>query len=769
MNANWNNIEILIVGAGTMGASLAQTYAQNGFNVGLLDVSNEILQRGFSTIEKELDNAKGKIFSTKEISEIRSRIIGTTSYEIACKSKYLNLVIEAATERVDIKKEIFKTLDRLCPKHTVFASNSSSLDVNILAQVTKRSDKIVWMHYFYLPHKNRAAEYAGTKTASEESKAIARKYLKLGGKIPTHIRGSRKGGVADIIFVALLLEATRMLEEGFDIPTIEQAGKQAYGIPIGFLELMDATGLPVGLYSMKSFSDSSNPNDALYKVYGNFFSPRKNYIDLINEFNETADKNSVRWIKASSQKPVVSSQKVVDELCDRFLAIGFLTSTECVDAGLITIEDLELLTQNAFLWNKGPFTLMNEIGMKRVNDVVKKREELAKKFNQNFPVCDLLKKQMGKKSGWGLYLSNVYTEKEKKNAIRRITLSNPKAANAMDNKVFEELKREFSEANDDKKCKVIIFDTAPIKTFIAGAHIPTFIERIKAKNFKAIVDDTREWQNVMFNIMTGTSKPKIAIVDGQAFGGGVEVASAFALDENTITIITNRTSYSLPETRLGIYPGLRGTLTLPQLIYRKTNDVETALALACYFILAGGVTTSSPQMIYELGLADAIIPQHKRDDAVEIISQAIIDNNGKMISKEKLNSLQFEKLSTQISFAEKRELQIATELFSQADLLPTLFAQARGFLPLHYNNEAKAFAEKVVRRVANNSPNAVWISNYLISRGFENYLNGIDNNMLAEFELEHYLQQIFEHPDALIGLEAVVKGKQAEFKRRYPM
>src|SRR5208283_3628341 len=187
---------------------------------------------------------------------------------------------------------------------------------------------------------------------------------------------------------------------------------------------------------------------------------------------------------------------------------------------------------------------------------------------------------------------------------------------------------------------------------------------------------------------------------------------AFANDPNTIVLITNRTSFALPETRLGIYPGLRGTLTLPQVIYKKTTDKEVALALARYFILAGGLSTSSPQMIYHLGAAGVIVPQQRRDDIAEIIAEAMIANKGKMISKEQLCNLPFERLSTTLSFDESQQLRVAAELFSQADLIPTLYAQARGDRPLHYTGEMKSFAERVVRRVAAASPNAVWISNY---------------------------------------------------------
>ena len=775
MKTTWNDIELLIVGAGTMGASLAQTYAQSGFAIGLLDVSEEILQRGLSTIERELNGATGRIFSPLETRAIRERILGTTSYTEACKSSNLKLVIEAATERLDIKKEIFRCLDSLSAPEVVLASNSSSLDTNILANETRRADKVVWMHYFYLPHKNRAAEYAGTDTASEQSKRIARKYLKLGGKIPTHVHGSRKGGVADVIFVALLLEATRMLEEGFDIPTIEAAGKKAYGIPIGFLELMDATGLPVGLHSMRSFSDASNPADPLYQVYGNFYTPRQNYLDLMQQYERAQDKSTVRWVNNGNPQSVIPSERSpsdnpqsIEALSDRFLAIGFLTATETVDAGLITIEDLELLTQNAFLWREGPFTIMNKIGKKKVGEVVERRADLARLFKQDFPACGLLKKEMGDETPWRFHLSTVSSDKEHGGAVRRITLSNPRAANAMSNDVFAELKRQFVEANEDESCKVIIFDTAPIKTFIAGAHIPTFIERVKAKDFDAIKRDTEEWQHVIFHVMTGISKPKIAIVDGQAFGGGVEVACAFALDPHSVVLLTNRTSFALPETRLGIYPGLRGTLTLPQVIYQKTGDAEMAVALARYYTLAGGTATSSPQMLYQLGCGGAIVPQHRRDVAADVIASAIIQNSGRMITREQLEAMDFERLTTQLSFADKQELHVAKDVFAQADLLPTLYAQARGQTTLAFTGEWKGIAERALRKVANNSPNAVWVSNHLISRGFEGFLNGVDNDALAAFELEHHLRQVFEHPDALIGLEAVVQGKFPQFRRRYP-
>jgi len=764
----WDDVEILFVGAGTMGASLAQAYAQNGFSVGILDVNDTIIQKAFDSISAELDAASGRIFSPSEVEAIKSRILGTPSYQEACKGKNLRLVVETATERIDIKKEIFKKLDKLCSPEVVLATNSSSLDTNILASVTKRPDKVVWMHYFYLPHKNRAGEYAGSDTASAESIATAARYMKLGGKVATRIWSSRKGGAADVVFVALLHEAVKMLQEGHDVATIEAAGKRAYNMPLGFLALMDSTGLPVGLYSMKSFSDSSNPDDELYKTYRNFYEPTRNYVELMKKYDSAPDKSKVRWVSEAALKKSPKSAATVKKLIERFLGVGFATSAEVVDANVIEMEDLERLAQNAFLWAEGPFTIMNRIGIKESFLMVKQRAALAKKERRTFPVPELLKKQAESGKPWPLKLSPVFYSLEGDGKIARIIISNPKNANAMDNLVFKEWEKAFEKANKDRKVKVIVVDSAPIKTFIAGANVGNFIDRIRRKQFQHIKRDTAMWQDVIFHKMTGRGKPKIAIIDGATFGGGVEVAMALANDPDTVVIITERTSFALPETRLGIFPGLRGTLLLPQLIYKATNDPELAVAIARYYILAGSTVTSSPRMIKHLGMADFLVPAYRRDQVAETVAEAMIRKKGKRLTKGELKALKIEELPTELTLDEKEELRVMKDLFLKSDLIPTLYAYGRGYAPLYLSGGEKALAKRVTARVCANSPNAVTVSNLLISRGFEDYLKGVSTEKLAERELQNYLVPIFEHPDALIGLEALVNRQFPEFKRNYP-
>lgn len=765
---SWDDVEILVVGAGTMGVSIAQAYAQSGFNVGFIDINDEIIVRAFETIDKELEaGLKAGIFSQSRIAEIKGRILATTQYEEACKGVGLKLVIETATESIDIKKEIFQKLDKLCSPQVVFASNSSSLDVNILAQQTKRPDKVVWMHYFYLAHKNRAGEYAGTNSASRESIELAAQYMKLAGKVASPILSIRKGGAANVIFVSLLLEAARMVDEGFDIPSIEAAGKNAYNMPMGFLGLMDATGIPLGIATMYSFSDSSNPDDALYRVYGNFFSPPECYKKLADRFQNADDKSSVKWISEEEAKKEPRDPMVVDMLKNRFLAVGFMTAVEVVDAGVIDIEEVDRLCQNAFLWREGPFALMNKMGISKVMEIVTARMELSHRKEINFPIPKLLLSQAQKSETWPLELSPVFYSVEA-GKTARIMISNPQTANALDNRILEELKQSFRKANEDDRIEVIIFDSAPIKTFISGASVPDFIRNIEKGNFQGIKNDTAMWQDVIFHEMTGGVKPKIAIVDGAAIGAGAEVALAFAMDPDSLVIITERTSFTFPETQLGIYPGLRGTLTLSQLIYRKTEDAKLAVALSRYYILAGGTMISSPTLIKQLGLADLVVPARRREEVAKTLAQAIIDNRGKPLTQDQVTFLKIEELPSELSLEENEEIRWMKDFFLEQDLIPTLYAYAKGQTKTSLSGDRLGHAQRIARRVANSSFHAVCVADWLISKGFEDFLKGKSQDELAKYELDHYFMLTFQHPDALEGLTAFTERRIPKFNREYP-
>jgi len=767
--ASWNDVEILVIGAGTMGASIAQAYAQNGFAVGLLDISDEILEKARETTQKELDAARGRIFTDEDITAIQSRILRTTDYATACGGKNLKLAVETATEQMDVKLKIFEELDRLCPPGVLLATNSSSLNTNLLSQAVSRPDKVVWMHYFYLPHKNRAGEVAGTDTASRESIDKAMYYMKMGGKVSTPILSSRKGGAADVLFVALLLEACRMVAEGFEKADIEAAGRTALGMPLGFLGLMDATGLPIGLFAMESFSDDSDPKDPLYIVYKDFFRPTDGFRKLVQDQAKAEDPASVRWIPMEGPGEGSGDEALVRRLTERFQAVAFAAAFEIVGAGVITPRDFENLARNAFLWRKGPFTIFNEIGISEAWRMVEERAALAKKLGHHFPVPQNLRDLAKAGKNLDLDTSPIDYKISAKCRAAWITLNSPQTANALDDDVFDHLEEAFVRANGDGDAAAIVFDTAPIKTFIAGANVPGFIQKVEASDFTGIRTATERWQDVLFHTMTGGGKPKVAIVDGQCFGGGVETAMAFAWDTDSIVVATQRTTYTLPETRLGIYPGLRGTLLLPRIIHRATGDAELAVAMARYYILAGGTPTSSPRLLRYFGLADLMVPSHRRDEVAERLCTAIADNGGRALTREQIDGLGIEELPLNLTLEEKEEIRMMKNLFLKGDVVPSLYSFGRREAEVFHTSPWREQVVRIANRVASNSPNAVWTANWLISKGFDDHTKGIDIEESARYELEQHLEEIFRHPDAIAGLKALVERRFPSFPRRYPL
>jgi hypothetical protein len=213
---------------------------------------------------------------------------------------------------------------------------------------------------------------------------------------------------------------------------------------------------------------------------------------------------------------------------------------------------------------------------------------------------------------------------------------------------------------------------------------------------------------------------------------------------------------------------MRGTLLLPQLIYRATGDAELAVALSRYYILAGGTATSSPRMIKHLGLADFLVPARNRDEAAEVVVEAIMKNGGKPLRAEQLQSLKIEELPSELTFEEKEEIRWMKDLLLKPDLVPTLYAYGRGQTDIFLSGASKEYAQRIARRVANNSLHAAFMADWLISRGFDGFLKGQSIDELARWELENYLLLFFKHPDALEGLTALVERRFPEFNRRYP-
>ena len=396
-----DEVEILVVGSGLMGASLAQAFAQNGVGVGLVGRRRESLDRALAFIRFELEEAVGKgLFSRPQSEDIVRRIRSSMNLEEVCRGKNLRLVIESVSENIALKRELFNWLDEFCAPNVLLASNTSCLDAEVLAAETRRPDRFAWIHFFFPAHKNRAAEYSGLSHTSETSLAIAAECLARIKKTAVRLVRYRKGGVANIIFVGLLLEAVRMLDEGYGTAAVERAGTAAFGMPVGFVRQLQSVGFDLAAACLESFSDLSAPEHPLACAYDNFFSPPPRLRQKFNEARESGKLIPIEQLLTPVRTHRPDNVEVGDSLRRRFLAVAFMTAAEVVEAGLISPADVDTLCQAAFLWPEGPFGLMNRIGIDASLEIVTEKMDLSCRQEISFPVPRLLVQQAQKKEPW---------------------------------------------------------------------------------------------------------------------------------------------------------------------------------------------------------------------------------------------------------------------------------------------------------------------------------------------------------------------------------
>ena len=253
---------IAVIGAGTMGNGIAHVFAQNGYKVNLIDISAEALDKAFKTIEKNLDRMLSKEKITTETKEkTLSNLHKITNLKEGVSDA--DLVVEAATENMDIKLSIFKQMDQFAPANCILSTNTSSISITKIAAVTKRADKVIGMHFMNpVPVMKLVEVIKGYSTSNETLRTIM-ELSKIIGKVPVEVNDF-PGFVANKILMPMINEAIITLHEGVaGVEEIDTVMKLGMAHPMGPLQLADFIGLDVCLAILKVLQDGfGNPKYA---------------------------------------------------------------------------------------------------------------------------------------------------------------------------------------------------------------------------------------------------------------------------------------------------------------------------------------------------------------------------------------------------------------------------------------------------------------------------------------------------------------------------
>lgn len=249
---------IAVIGSGTMGNGIAHVFAQFGYTVSLIDISQESLEKAISTIEKNLERQVSKQLITTDVKRISLENIKTfTSVEQGVKQA--DLVIEAATENADLKLKIFKDLDAFCKPEAILATNTSSISITRIASVTGRQDNVIGMHFMNPVPVMKLVEVIRGYNTSDAVTATIMQLSRMLEKVPVEVN-DYPGFVANRILMPMINEAISSLHEGVaGVEEIDTVMKLGMAHPMGPLQLADFIGLDVCLFIL----------NVLYEGFGN--------------------------------------------------------------------------------------------------------------------------------------------------------------------------------------------------------------------------------------------------------------------------------------------------------------------------------------------------------------------------------------------------------------------------------------------------------------------------------------------------------------------
>jgi enoyl-CoA hydratase/3-hydroxyacyl-CoA dehydrogenase len=562
--------KLAVVGAGNMGSGIAKKRATEGFDVVLVDLDDEKVARGLRIIETTLADAVAKsILKAPDAAAVLARVTGTSRFSDLAD---VDLVVEAVFEDLAIKKDVFRKLDETCRHDAILATNTSSYSVTELAAATRHPARVLGLHYFYHPAKNRLVEVVAGNATDPRAVRQAWRLQEALGKTPIASSDSY-GFIVNRFFLPWLTEAVRIKEEGItNTATIDEGAKKAFGIGMGPFELMNVTGVPIALHAATTFGRAFGP---LYEAPPSL----RAQAESGQHWDLTGDVDAATF----------------SMIAERLSAAVFYVAATLVSEQVGTIEDTDIGARVGLRWRRGPFEMMNQAGIENARNLA-----AGYAARWNVPMPALLEVQA--KSGKPFHFTLVRTDIS--NGIATLTVNRPDAMNALNEDVLSQLTSSFDRAASDRSIRGIVIAGSG-KAFVAGADIRFFVRNIEAGRIDQIASFTERWQALLRTIER-CEKPVVARVHGLALGGGVELALAC----HSI-VATPKASFAFPETGIGIYPGLGGT-------QRTTRRIGKGLAK--WLVLTGQTVGAAEAQA--IGLIDAVENHERLDAAIANIIDA---------------------------------------------------------------------------------------------------------------------------------------------------
>src|SRR6056297_1511993 len=545
---------ITVLGAGNMGHGIAEVAALAGYDVNLRDIKEEFVQNGYDQIEWSL----GKLAEKEQISEEEAdaaldRVTAIVDLEDAVEDA--DFVIEAVPEKMAIKKDVYGDLEQYAPERTVFATNTSSLSITDLSEVTERPERFCGMHFFNPPVRMQLVEVITGAHTDDEVLDLTEELAEAMDKTPVRVRKDSPGFVVNRILVPLMNEAAWMVESGeYTVEQVDSSTKFELGLPMGSFELADQVGIDVGYHVLEYMNE----------VLGEAYEPCPLLVEKVEEdklgkktgegFYDYDDGGADIPTDAGSEEAVHRLQAVMAN------EVAKLVGNDVADPD--AIDDAVMLGAG---FPEGPAKMADDAGLDTLLDTLDDLHDET--GEERYEPSDYLREAAdeggfyggeGDESDEGDYDYDTIRVEKPGDMVGKVVLDRPHRMNTVSEELLDDLGDAVEALTEDDDVRALLLVGEGDKAFSAGADVQSMAagggDPIQAVELSKKGQDT-------FGKLEACPMPVVAGIDGYCLGGGMEMAPCADM-----RIASERTEMGQPEHDLGLLPGWGGTQRLKHIV-----------------------------------------------------------------------------------------------------------------------------------------------------------------------------------------------------------
>ncbi|EMA57220.1 3-hydroxyacyl-CoA dehydrogenase/enoyl-CoA hydratase family protein [Halorubrum lipolyticum] len=549
---------VTVLGAGNMGHGIAEVAALAGYDVALRDIEEEFVQDGYDQIEWSLGKlAEKDRIGDEEADAALDRV--ETFVDLEASLADADVVIEVVPEKMAIKKDVYDEVVEYAPEGTVFVTNTSSLSITELSEVTDRPERFCGMHFFNPPVRMDLVEVISGKHTSEETLELIEGLAESMGKTPVRVRKDSPGFIVNRILVPLMNEAAWIVESGdATMEAVDSTTKFDMGLPMGSFELADQVGIDVGYHVL----------EYMHEVLGEAYRPCPLLVEKVEAEELGKKTGSGFYDYENGDGAQIPSDAIDADVRRRLLAVmanevAGLVGNDVADAPAI---DRAVMLGAGF--PDGPAKLADGEGL---DTLVATLDDLHEETGEaRYEATDSLREaaEAGGFHGGGEGAAggdgddalaaydtlNVAVE----DRVGHVEIDRPHRMNTISGELLDELADAIDRLDADDEVRAILLSGAGDRAFSAGADVQSMAaggaEPITA------VELSRQGQQT-FGKLEASDKPVVAAIDGYCLGGGMELATAADM-----RIASERSELGQPELDLGLLPGWGGTQRLARIV-----------------------------------------------------------------------------------------------------------------------------------------------------------------------------------------------------------